>query len=175
MRYIAYYGKNTHFVFIGDSRIRSLYKGFVGHLQQDEITTEKPEDDGHDLIHIDKTLKLTVEFKWFPYLSTSMIEQFRKWRIMDKPPSVIVAGCGLWSIRASNGSEATIEEYSLNLTRLVQPIDHLHEHKSIILWALQEPINVNKISSEYQMITNEHIDLYNKAAVEVCNPFHIYK
>lgn len=167
LRYIAYYGKNTHFVFIGDSRIRSLYKGFVGHLQQDEITTEKPEDDSHDLIHIDKTLKLTVEFKWFPYLSTSMIEQFRKWRIMDKPPSVIVAGCGLWSIRASNGSEATIEEYSLNLTRLVQPIDHLHEHKSIILWALQEPINVNKISSEYQMITNEHIDLYNKAAVEV--------
>lgn len=168
---MAYYGKDTYFAFIGDSRIKSLYEGFVDHLQQDQATTVKPISNGHNLIHIDKTLKLTVEFKWFPYISKSMIDQFKKWQVMEKPPSVVVAGCGLWSIKTSNGSEAVVQEYSLNLTRLVQPIDHLHEHKSIILWALQEQVNINKMPLEYQMVTNEHIDLYNKAAVEV-KPFN---
>ncbi|GJQ87956.1 hypothetical protein Trydic_g12886 [Trypoxylus dichotomus] len=167
LRYIAYYGKNTHFVFIGDSRIKTLYEGFIGHLKQDDATTAKPENTEHNLIHIDRTLKLTVEFKWFPYISKSMVDQFRNWLVLEKPPSVIVAGCGLWSIKTSNGSEAIIQEYSLNLTRLVQPIDHLRERKSTILWALQEPVNTNKISSEYQMVTNEYIDLYNEAAAEV--------
>lgn len=60
-----------------------------------------------------------------------------------------------------------LQEYHVNLTRLVQPIDSLHEKKTKILWALQEPINEDKLKAEFQMVTNEQINLYNRAAVEV--------
>lgn len=49
----------------------------------------------------------------------------------------------------------------------MQPIDRLHEKKSRVLWALQEPINEDKLKPEFEMVTNEQIDLYNKAAIEV--------
>ena len=38
----------------------------------------------------------------------------------DEPPSMIVAGSATWSIKDSNASVHALQEYSLNLTRLVQ-------------------------------------------------------
>lgn len=60
-----------------------------------------------------------------------------------------------------------VKNYHLNLTRLVQPIDNLFKKKSKTLWALQEPVNPDKLAPENQMITNEQIDLYNKEAIQV--------
>lgn len=60
-----------------------------------------------------------------------------------------------------------LREYQFNLTNLVQPIDRLVEKKTKVLWALQEPVNEEKIGIEFQMVTNKQIDLYNKAAIEV--------
>lgn len=91
----------------------------------------------------------------------------RKWQSLEEPPSVIIAGCGLWSIMNSNGSMMAVQDYSINLTRLVQPIDRLHERNSRVLWSLLEPVNPDKLKAEYQVVTNEQIDLYNKAAIEV--------
>lgn len=82
---------------------------------------------------------------------------------------MIVAGSGLWSIKLSNASNAALEEYESNLTRLVQPIDTLHEKKTKVLWALLAPVNMEKLKLDYQMISNAQIDLYNKAAIEVSN------
>lgn len=89
--------------------------------------------------------------------------------VSDDPPSVVIVGCGLSSIISSNASRAMLREYQFNLTKLVQPIDRLHEKKTKVLWALQAPVNEDKLKLEYQMITNEQIDLYNKAAIEVKN------
>jgi hypothetical protein len=36
-----------------------------------------------------------------------------------------------------------------------------------VLWTLQEPVNAAKLFSSRSMITNDQIDLYNKAAIEV--------
>lgn len=59
-----------------------------------------------------------------------------------------------------------VDEYQMNLTRLVQPIDHLYK-KTKTLWVLQEPVNRGKLKPEWQMISNELINLYNSAAIEV--------
>lgn len=93
----------------------------------------------------------------------------RQWQAAKSPPSVVIAGCGLWSIKTSNASLSAIQEYNLNLTLLVQPIDRLHKRNTRVLWALQEPVNPDKLKPDFQMVTNEQIDLYNKAAIEVRN------
>lgn len=36
-----------------------------------------------------------------------------------------------------------------------------------MLWALQEPINKDKINDVHDPLTNELIDKYNKAAIDV--------
>ncbi|CAH0545848.1 unnamed protein product [Brassicogethes aeneus] len=168
LRYIAYYGKESHFVFIGDSRIRELYISFVEHLKQDEdnllYLTEKPMT---NLTHIDNNLKIKVEFIWSPFISKEMIGCFREWDVKKDPPSIVIVGSGLWPIKQANYSTENVHEYNLNLTRLVQPIDNLFKKKTKTLWALQEPVNPDKLEPENQMITNEQIDLYNKEAIQV--------
>lgn len=84
------------------------------------------------------------------------------------PPSIIIAGCGLWSIKTSNASQSVLEQYGVNLTLLVQSIDALRKKKTKVLWTLQAPVNPDKLKPELQMISNAQIDLYNKAAIEVC-------
>ncbi|XP_049818602.1 N-acetylneuraminate 9-O-acetyltransferase isoform X2 [Aethina tumida] len=168
LRYIAYYGKHSHFVFIGDSRIRQLYTAFVDHLQQDDIAMNKHDKNLEtNLTHVDPKLKIIVEFIWSPYISNKMVDSFRKWEKSKDPPSVIIVGSGLWAIKQSNLSMTKVKNYHLNLTRLVQPIDNLFKKKSKTLWALQEPVNPDKLAPENQMITNEQIDLYNKEAIQV--------
>lgn len=92
---------------------------------------------------------------------------YRQWKTDKNPPSVIIAGCGLWSIKTSNASLSVLEEYSVNLTRLVQPIEVLQEKKTRVLWTLLAPVNSAKLKPDFQMISNAQIDLYNKAAIEV--------
>lgn len=96
-----------------------------------------------------------------------MINLFREWQFDDKPPSVIVAGSGLSLIKNSNFSENILKEFSINMTRLVQPIDRLSNNKfTRVLWALHAPVNEEKLLSD-EKITNEQINLYNTAAVDV--------
>lgn len=78
MRYLAFYGTDTHFVFIGDSRIRQIYIGFVEHLQQqDDDVTEPPKEIEKNLLHVDNKLKIKVQFIWSADVSTNMVEHFR--------------------------------------------------------------------------------------------------
>lgn len=64
----------------------------------------------------------------------------------------------------TNGSASGLQEYNVNLTRLVQPFDRLHDRHTKILWVLQEPVDDDK---NVQGVRNEQIDLYNDAAIEV--------
>ncbi|EEZ99845.2 N-acetylneuraminate 9-O-acetyltransferase [Tribolium castaneum] len=168
LRYIAFYGTSSHFVFIGDKRMQDLYVTFVNHLIQDEERfLRPPEDIAKNLTHTDNTLKVKAEFFGMPFISKAMIDKFRQWQLSKEPPSVIVAGCALQAIQISNASLTMVEEYKVNLTRLVQPIHNLHKKKTKVLWALQEPVNSEKLKPELRIITNEIINLYNKAAMEM--------
>lgn len=169
LRYIAFYGRETHFAFIGDSKIKELYFGFISHLQQNDgnlsVNSLLQSESNHS--YSDGKLKIKVEFVWCANISMRMIEQFRKWELSDVPPVVVVVGGGLLPIKVANGSLEILKEYSVNLTRLVQPIDGLHKKKSKVLWALLAPVNPDKLKSDFLMISNSQIDLYNKAAIEV--------
>ncbi|KAF5272738.1 hypothetical protein FQA39_LY07765 [Lamprigera yunnana] len=163
LKYLAFYSKQSHFVFIGDSRIHQLYAAFMEHLQLSHETLLNLEN----LTHTDVKLRLKIEFIWSPYVSNKMVKTFRKWKNENNIPSVIVVGSGLWSIKNSNASLLSIQDYNFNLTKLVQPINQLRERHARILWLLQEPVNPSKLSNDYWMVTNEQIDLYNKVAIEV--------
>ncbi|XP_056631791.1 N-acetylneuraminate 9-O-acetyltransferase [Diorhabda sublineata] len=167
LRYLAYIGLETHFVFIGDTRIGELYYAFVQHLNQKEDVSQKPQTLFMNYTHVDNRLKIKVDFIWSPFISRDIVDIFRQWDVSTHPPSVIVAGSALWPIMSSNRSESNIKEYQMNLTRLVQPIDNLSNRKIWILWALQAPVNEEKLKAHEKMITNRLIDLYNTAAIEV--------
>ncbi|KAJ9581661.1 hypothetical protein L9F63_023160, partial [Diploptera punctata] len=171
LRYLAFWGKHNHFVFIGDSRMRQLYLAFLHHLypQQENTSTMAPPPDRlhSDQSFGDSKLRLHVQFIWSPYVSKRMIGEFQQWKNENEPPSVIVAGSATWYIKESNTSVHALEEYSLNLTRLVQAIDTISAKRSRVLWTLQEPVNTEKLHPARAMITNEQIDMYNKAAMEI--------
>lgn len=61
----------------------------------------------------------------------------------------------------------SLQEYNVNLTRLVSPIDRLQSMKSMILWVLQQPVNEAKLPWELKMVTNERIDAMNREAWNV--------
>lgn len=169
LRYLAFWGTQSNFIFIGDSRIHEFYQGFINHLQPPEHGTENPyKSIPNNLTFIDAKLKIRVQYLWYPTVNNKMIDLFRQWHFDEKPPSVILVGSGLAMIKSANFSTTALKEFTVNITRLVQPVDKLSSKFTRILWALQAPVNEEKMSAD-EKITNEQIDLYNKAAVDVSN------
>lgn len=75
-------GHHNHFVFIGDARVRQLYKSFVSQFMIDgkaSDLTELPENS--DLGFNDGQLKLNVQFLWRPRLDDSLITDLRNWMV----------------------------------------------------------------------------------------------
>lgn len=75
-------GHRNHFVFIGDARIRQLYKSFISQFVVDAKAsdlTELPENS--DLNFNDAQLRLNVQFLWRPQLDNSMMEDLRGWMV----------------------------------------------------------------------------------------------
>lgn len=75
-------GHHNHFVFIGDVRIRQLYKSFISQFIVDgkaSDLTELPENS--DLNFNDAQLRLNVQFLWRPQLDNTMIEDLRSWMV----------------------------------------------------------------------------------------------
>ncbi|KAH6946096.1 hypothetical protein HPB50_011623 [Hyalomma asiaticum] len=79
-------------------------------------------------------------------------------------PALIVLGSGTWAIKQSNGSQAMLAEYAANVSRLVPLLDRL-ANGSRVLWMLQDPVQVDRLSTSRRAISNELIDAYNQAAV----------
>ncbi|XP_054721420.1 N-acetylneuraminate 9-O-acetyltransferase-like [Uloborus diversus] len=165
LRYIAYWGGKTHVVFIGDSRIRQLFYGFVTMVspkyEMQELIAHK------DLHYIDEELKFKVDFLWAPMVNETMFNIYKPW-IQDSRtrPSLIVTGSGAWAIKTSNASIEMYGSYQRNLTQLV-PILNALTPITKVLWVLQDPVKTEKLHPSRKMITNEQIDMYNKAAMDL--------
>ncbi|XP_025407376.1 N-acetylneuraminate 9-O-acetyltransferase isoform X2 [Sipha flava] len=114
----------------------------------------------------DSRLKLYVNFVWSPFVLDSMVQVFKKLKDVNDKPQVIVAGSAIWPIIQSNGSLNGIQDYIANLTQLIQPINDISS-KSTVLWVLQEPVEESKLDNSLSMVTNNLIDLYNEAAMDV--------
>ncbi|CAF4926844.1 unnamed protein product [Pieris macdunnoughi] len=169
LRYLAFWGKYNSFAFIGDSRLEQLYEHFISGLKTRlDIDTSYSTIDHHtpNYTYVDNKLRLSVTFIWSDDISKTMVEKFRMWQISDRPPSVIVASSGLKLILNRNITEANLEEYKRNLTRLVQPIDALALRGTQVLWKLLESVDIAKLNNDVK-INNNDIDAYNRAAVEI--------
>lgn len=75
-------GHKNHFVFIGDERIRQLYKSFVSQF----IVMGKGSESvdllqNSDLNFNDAQLRLNVQFLWRPRLDAFMIDDFQNWMV----------------------------------------------------------------------------------------------
>ena len=171
MRYITYWGGRNHIVFLGDSRIRQLYYAFI------EQTSIKPLPDNgeidkvhHDLQYKDKELKMHIEFRWCPFVNDSMAKIYRDWIATDSSlrPKIIITGSAAWMIKQNGGSEQALTSFTGNLTRLL-PLMNKISQSSQLLWILQSPVVEERMLAQRKMITNDLIDLYNKAAIDILN------
>ncbi|GAB6019038.1 hypothetical protein CHUAL_000666 [Chamberlinius hualienensis] len=172
MRYIDYWGGKNHIVFVGDSRIRQLYYEMVKHFDPKQNIDVKAHS---NLKFRDQQLKLTVQFVWSPMVNSSMMLMYDEWLKADGQhlPSVIVTGSATWAIKESNGSEQALIEYKNNLTKLVPQFNRLST-RSKVLWMLQDPVVHEKLSLNRKSITNELIDSYNRAALEILDSSEVH-
>lgn len=168
LRYIAYWGGKNNIVFLGDSRIRQLYNAFIKTCSPNEESINSHFPAHHDLQYKEHDLRLEVRFLWQPIVNESMAQVLREWLTRDasQRPKMIVMGSATHSIKTSNASLKALEYYRKNLTLLVPILDRLADSTQI-LWALQDPVVPEKLKPDRIMITNEQIDAYNKAAMEI--------
>ncbi|XP_071552262.1 N-acetylneuraminate (7)9-O-acetyltransferase [Panulirus ornatus] len=164
MRYVAFLKQENHILFVGDSRIRQLYLAMVIKVA---VTYPKfPESPHEDMHYNDSNLHLNIEFLWRPLMDqqvANILNLLKRKRVL---PKLIVMGSGTHSIKNSNGSVQALEEYKKNLTTLSNAL-HQIGNKTRLLWMLQDPVVPERLKPERLPITNDQIDLYNMAAMEV--------
>lgn len=175
-RYLVFWGNHHHFVFIGDVRIRTLYQTFVKHLQQFSSANDAEENKSatfhydepiDNLEYTDYKLKLRVNYIYAQDI-VPMFEQFDRWQSVADPPSFIVASTTQSQFLHGNITSDIIKTFSMNLSRLLQPIDTLtRQKKAKILWKLQDAVDEDKLSDEWKNVENDVIDKYNDAAYTI--------
>lgn len=176
-RYLAFWGNQNHFVFIGDTRLRDLYQGFVNYLrpQDEEEDGEVDGQDGKkkgdpdngtrlnaDLEYLDYKLRLRVNYVYAPELST-VIDRFGQWRSDVDPPNTIIASCAYKDLFEGNLTQSILETFKQDLGRLVKPIDDLVARKSKVLWKLLDPVDEDYFEYELPKIADK---LMNRREVD---------
>jgi hypothetical protein len=169
MRYITYWGGRNHIVFLGDSRIRQLYYAFIEQTSVKQLSDTVQQSKAHqNLEYRDKELKLHTEFHWCPFVNETMAQTYREWLSSDAvlQPKIIITGSASWMIKRSGGSELELDSFRSNLTRLLPLINKISQN-SEVLWILQSPVVEDRMIGPRKNITNDLIDLYNKAAINI--------
>lgn len=195
-RYLAFWGNQNRFVFIGDTRLRDLYLGFVNYLkpkdeEEDEEEQKLPEngtseDLNADLEYLDYKLRLRVNYIYAAEIST-VLDKFSQWRSEADIPMAIIASCAYKDLYQGNLTESILDQFKVDLGRLVKPIDDLVERKTKVLWKLLDPIDEDyfdyqlpKIEDkllqqemnrrevdQWKNVRNRDLDKLNRAIVEV--------
>lgn len=152
--------------FVGDSRIRQLFYSFIKIINPER----KEEGNKHeDISFEDKSYSIKVDFLWYPEANNSMKERLISWTHEGSAkPDVLVLGAATWSIKLHGGSNEALQQYKVNLTAIVGQLEKVAEHGEVY-WVLQDPVNEEVLSENRKMITNQQLELYNEAAVDVLN------
>ncbi|KAK9526980.1 hypothetical protein VZT92_015647 [Zoarces viviparus] len=152
--------------FVGDSRIRQLCYSFV------KIIDPERREDGnkHEDISFEvASSSVNVDFLWYPEPNNSMKERLVSWTNEGSAkPDVVILGAATWSIKLHSGSSETLQQYKANLTAIAAHLEKLADHAEVY-WVLQDPVNEAVLSENRKMITNQQLELYNEAAVDVLN------
>ncbi|XP_031178947.2 N-acetylneuraminate 9-O-acetyltransferase [Sander lucioperca] len=152
--------------FVGDSRIRQLFYSFI------KIIDPERREDGNkheDIPFEDESSSVNVDFLWYPEANNSMKERLMSWTHEGSAkPDVVILGAATWSIKLHSGSSETLQQYKANLTAIAVHLEKLADHGEVY-WVLQDPVNEEVLSENRKMITNQQLELYNEAAVDVLN------
>ncbi|XP_034017436.1 N-acetylneuraminate 9-O-acetyltransferase-like isoform X2 [Thalassophryne amazonica] len=152
--------------FVGDSRIRQLFYSFV------KIINPERREDGNkhtDISFQEDSSSVIVDFLWCPEANNSMKDRLIAWTHDSSPkPDVIILGAATWSIKMHSGSSQTLQQYKVNVTAMTVPLERLADHGEVY-WVLQDPVNEEMLSENRKMITNQQLELYNKAAADALN------
>uniref|UniRef100_A0A8D0D4I1 CAS1 domain containing 1 n=1 Tax=Sander lucioperca TaxID=283035 RepID=A0A8D0D4I1_SANLU len=133
--------------FVGDSRIRQLFYSFI------KIIDPERREDGNkheDIPFEDESSSVNVDFLWYPEANNSMKERCFK----------------IFTLYSS--ANETLQQYKANLTAIAVHLEKLADHGEVY-WVLQDPVNEEVLSENRKMITNQQLELYNEAAVDVLN------
>lgn len=159
--------EKNNIYFLGDSKIRQLFYEFINKTSSTPIQAIK-RPIHHDINHLDSELKLNVTFKWCPIVNESMFQIYHD--ILNEEaqfkPKIIITGTATWHIKQSNASEEALNEFKVNLTKLLPLINKVGQATQI-LWLLQHPVIEERLIKSRKMITNEQIDLFNKASRDI--------
>lgn len=165
-----FWGKEHHFVFIGDMRLRALYDAFVSHLELLLPTTTpreiEPPPKNNELAadYIDVKLKLKLNYIFADDVQT-ILEELSEMQISDEPPPVIIASATQSRLLQGNITKTMIDTYMKDISKLLPSIDMLvRRKKSKLLWKLQDPLDEEKISEEWKLVKNDVLEQYNYAA-----------
>lgn len=179
-RYLSFWGRRNHFVFIGDTQVQLHYRALLhqlaGHKKSEAAFWSQAKSNQtldvlpqSDHAFHDSLLGLHLEYMWQPYLTDNVTKHIRNW-VKEGDPNVIIIGMGSWTIKSSINFEHSLNQFAVNLTRLAQALSLRREGKSRILWVPIPPIKESTepdTTGSLQRLSNKHIDQLNKAAVEI--------
>eukprot|EP00095_Tigriopus_kingsejongensis_P006689 maker-scaffold25_size650667-snap-gene-1.20 protein:Tk06689 transcript:maker-scaffold25_size650667-snap-gene-1.20-mRNA-1 annotation:"conserved hypothetical protein" len=168
-RYNEFYGRQSHFVFVGDSRIRQTFHALrrlvASGLEPLDIDDEYPAH--FDLNWESPVQNLKLNFYWAPMMNETMIGAIDHLKV--NPPSVLVIGSGLHTIKMFNNSKSALLQYQQNLSHIGQKLEEFGS-KTHVLWMIQPPVNNAQLHESRKMITNEAIFEYNAVARRLFQP-----
>jgi len=170
-RYNRFWGRRNHLVYIGDSRVRQLYTAsrhwIEAGMDQGDIHGGIEYNNHADLSWENSAQNLKLDFIWAPMVNETMHKSLQRWKT-GAGPTVIVIGAGAHSINISNGSDTALDEHRRNLTRLKPDLENIVEFGgSKVLWALQAPVNWDRLNGSSKVITNDAIWQYNSQSSKV--------
>lgn len=167
MRRISQWRSPNTLAYIGDSRLRFLYNETVSHITGSPPIY--PNGNHHDVTTDEKSLNLSLQFVWAPFVDGDMQRAIDRFLLPHSPlPSLILLSSGTWTMKISNSSEKAFKEYKRNLTELAPSLEKLAQRTRVV-WVLQDPVFEYLLSEEREMIRNNEIWKYNYAA-EVSYP-----
>ncbi|XP_038072062.1 N-acetylneuraminate 9-O-acetyltransferase-like isoform X2 [Patiria miniata] len=151
-------------LFIGDSRMRQLYFTFTQRITTEKLKEEKFHE---NLLHTIPETKTAIEFLWQPEVNNSLNKEYAAKVLSSSPkPVLVVLGVATWTIKLHNAAHEALEQYTVNLTQLT-PILQKTEDSTKVVWMMQAPVQESLLSESRKMITNEQLDMYNAATVDV--------
>lgn len=157
-------------MFIGDKRMKSVYKAFINQLQDNDETPDNESakiiDEKENLNFVDGKLRLRVSYIYENEISKYMIDEFKKWENDINKPSAIVVGCTYSNFQRGNLTKNILSAYSKNLTKIVRPLESLVRKKTKVLWKLEDPVNEYKLNNDWKNVKNDYIEKYNQAVYE---------
>lgn len=162
-RLIAFLGKDNHFLFLGDKRMKQLFDSFVNHFQ-----SKGPNESSNELEYIDSKLKLRVTFVPAGDLKT-MLSTLDRLQKEPDPPNFIISSSKFINLslqvdKSENYTKELEKTFIKNITLLISPIDALVRKQTKVLWKLQDPIddNLNDPPSEWKDVSNSDIEHFNQ-------------